>query len=193
MLIIITCGCLLLLSHGEGARGQLAAPSFLHTSDLASPSRVVSLCGKDESIVFSCTIKGSGKLLSICSSRQLDASKGYVQYRFGRPGGVELEFPKARENTQAAFRYVRYTRPLVTYLALRFETGGYLYSVHQDSDDEQKPRAQDARVTVTPIGTQTGKPHEIELQCRMPIEGSLMKLEDVVITRPWPDEGPTSP
>jgi hypothetical protein len=152
-------------------------------------ARPASLCNREEKTLFSCALKGKGKLLSICGSGRLDAKSGYLQYRFGRAGDVELEFPKEREGTQAAFRYTRYTRPLVTYLVLRFETQGYLYSVHQNYNGEERPVVNEAGVTVTPLKQKSAQP--TEFQCRLPVEGTLMNLEDVV--RRADDEEPLEP
>src|SRR5712691_7480717 len=73
-----------------------------------------SLCAKDEHIIFSCAVKRTAKLpakiVSLCASRDLDKERGYLQYRFGLPGKVELEFPKGRQGTQQQFRYSHYLR-----------------------------------------------------------------------------------
>jgi hypothetical protein len=111
------------------------ARMLAQTSRRAKPASVAhrvragTLCHGNERVLFSATVTGSNKLVSICRSSRLDESRGHLQYRFGRPGKIELEFPKSREDTPSQFRYARYTRPLVTYLALRFETGGYLERV----------------------------------------------------------------
>jgi len=149
-----------------------------------------SLCSNGERVMFSAMVRGSNKLVSLCSSKQLTDSQGYLQYRFGRPGKVELEFPKNREATQSGFRYSRYTRPLVTYVVLRFETGGYLYSIHQNNNAEEKPALNEATVTVTPLETVKTDSKTVEIRLRMPVKGSLMNLEDVVRKT---DEEPTVP
>lgn len=145
----------------------------------------LSLCGKDESVVLSCAIRGTRKLLSICSSRQLDAGRGYLQYRFGNPGRIELEFPNQRPNSQAAFWFIRYTRPQVTYLTLRFKTNDYLYSVHENSVYDIKPSVEDVTVTATPLKTLESGPKQIEQRCRRPVKGSLFSLEEVVPNKSW--------
>jgi hypothetical protein len=134
-------------------------------------------CDRSEQVVFSCVVQKSAKVLSICTSKQLDGQNGYVQYRFGQPGKIELEFPADRKDSQRQFGYNRYTRPLVTYLALRFESNGYKYSIHQDSSAEEKPPVNAAYLTVTPPEPEA-KP--TETTCRQPVIGSLMLLEDVV-------------
>jgi hypothetical protein len=107
----------------------------------------------------------------------VDEERGYVQYRFGRAGQVELEFPRERTGTQSAFKYSRYTRPLVTYLKLEFINGGVTYTISDDSNEEEKPAGRYAAITVRKA-EDTAK--ETTLRCRMPVTGSLMKLEGVV-------------
>jgi hypothetical protein len=127
--------------------------------------------------MWGCETEKERKLASICSSKDLDKSRGYVQYRFGRPGQVELEFPKERAGSQSLFRYSRYTRPLVTMLKLEFVNNGFTYAISDDFNDEEKPSRRDTIITVTPSGTNA---RETILRCRPPVTGSLMKLEDVV-------------
>ncbi|HEY0320714.1 MAG TPA: hypothetical protein VGC66_07175 [Pyrinomonadaceae bacterium] len=136
-----------------------------------------SLCTATEQVVWSCVMVKDRKLVSVCSSKDLDKSGGYVQYRFGQSGKVELEFPRDRANTQSAFKYSRYTRPLVTYLKLEFVNNGITYTISDDYNSEEKPSMRDAAITVKPSG---GAAAETRLKCRLPIKGSLMKLEDVV-------------
>jgi hypothetical protein len=136
-----------------------------------------SLCAKAEKVVFSCRIEKSTKLLSVCSSKDLDQAKGYLQYRFGRTGAIELEFPAERQNTQKQFSYSRYTRPLVTYLTLDFNSNGYEYSLHQDYNEEEKPPAYDSRIEMRKAGT--GDEWKV-LKCSTRPSGSLMAVEDFV-------------
>jgi hypothetical protein len=154
-------------------RGALAHGS---TAAAAETARSASLCATDEKTVWSCPTT-TGKIASICSSRQLDDRRGYVQYRFGRPGHVELEFPQQKQNTQAAFTYKRYTRPLVTYLAIRFTAGGYTYKIYDRFNDEERPARRAAYISVVPPGEGA---RTVDLNCRKPIAGTLMDLEDVV-------------
>jgi len=87
------------------AAQELRVASAMHkqTPRHGNPSisnrmKVGSLCYKDETIVFSAALKGNDKLVSICSSKKLDESQGYLQYRFGRPEKVELCFPESRKD-----------------------------------------------------------------------------------------------
>ena len=50
-------------------------------------------CVSPERAVFSCTT--GAKTISVCRSQDLSANSGELQYRFGRPGAVELSYPPA--------------------------------------------------------------------------------------------------
>jgi hypothetical protein len=161
----------------------MAAQTASKESAAAQPAAALNsikprtLCSATERVVWSCETTKDGRIASLCGSKDLDADRGYVQYRFGLPGRVELEYPGTRTNTQAAFKFSRYTRPLVTYLKLVFVNNGFTYTLSDDSNDEEKPPAREASVSVAPAGA-NGK--ESTLRCRRPITGSLMKLEGVV-------------
>lgn len=141
---------------------------------IAAQKNSKSLCEANEQTIWSCsTVKN--KLASVCASKDLTADSGYVQYRFGILGKIELEFPKDRDGSQKAFKYSRYTRPLVTMLRLSFENAGVVYEIHDDDNAEEKPP-----VRATYIEVQDGGKIST-LQCRLPDAGSLMNLEDIVL------------
>jgi hypothetical protein len=148
-------------------------------------SKIVSLCAQDEKTIWSCETTGR-KIVSICGSRELTKERGYVQYRFGRPGRIELEYPRQRQNTQTAFQYFRYTRPLVTYLGLRFQTGGYDYEVY-DNFNEEAGGSSEAGVTVTPKGNAA---RAVDYRCRKQVVHHLIELEEVVPNTEMTPGGP---
>lgn len=51
-----------------------------------------SLCQAEETILFSCMTK-QNKIISLCASKELSATNGYIQYRFGNKKAVELTYP----------------------------------------------------------------------------------------------------
>jgi hypothetical protein len=148
-----------------------------HSPEPFNSMKPASLCTQGERVLWSCETAKERKLASLCASKDLDKTRGYLQYRFGRSGQVEMEFPRERVNTQTAFKYSRYTRPLVTHLKLEFVNDGFTYTISDDSNSEEKPSRRDAAVTVTPSGANA---KETTLRCRLPVTGSLMKLEDIV-------------
>ena len=177
--LMLTLLLLMLMSHAVFAQSNHARtnePRFDHSlTASAEPLKVTSLCARDEKIIWSCET-ATRKIVSICGSRQLDKQRGYLQYRFGRPGRVELEYPQRRENTQTAFAYFRYTRPLVTYLGLRFKINEYDYEIYDNSNEEERGGSE-AGVTVTPAGNAA---KTVDYRCRKPVVHHLIELEEVV-------------
>lgn len=51
-----------------------------------------SLCQAEETILFSCMTK-QNKIISLCASKGLSATNGYIQYRFGKKDAIELIYP----------------------------------------------------------------------------------------------------
>jgi len=132
-----------------------------------------SLCQANEQTIWSCATT-KNKIASVCASKDLAEDKGYVRYRFGSLGKVELEFPKTRKDSQKAFKYSRYTRPLVTMLTLSFENEGVVYEIHDDDNSEEKPPVRAASIDIKDGAK------KLSVVCKQPTTGSLMKLEDFV-------------
>ncbi len=132
-----------------------------------------SLCQTNEQTIWSCATT-KNKVASVCASKELTEDKGFVQYRFGVLGKVEFEFPKDRAGSQKAFKYSRYTRPLVTMLTLSFENSGVVYEIHDDDNSEEKPPIRAASIDIKDGAK------ESSVECKQPSLGSLMKLEDLV-------------
>jgi len=85
------------------------------------------LCRPGETVVFSCPT--GTRTASVCASAGLSASGGEMQYRFGRANAVELAFPAPGTRPADAF-----TTGTLMFAGgggawLRFETGGYRYTV----------------------------------------------------------------
>jgi hypothetical protein len=101
------------LSDDYNSQDTLVAPPVVG----AGPAPAGSLCREGEVVRFNCTILGTlrtgqrwteddkGKIASLCSSRDLGPTTGYLQYRYGALGAVEVEFPGTRELTQQQFRW----------------------------------------------------------------------------------------
>lgn len=177
---ILIFSLLLIMYSSAFAQGNNARPIAprLYPSLPASaePLKVTSLCAGDEKTIWSCET-ANRKTVSICAAKQLDKQRGYLQYRFGRPDHVELEYPQQRQNTQTAFAYFRYTRPLVTFLGLRFKINQYEYEVYDNSNEEVGTHSSEAGVTTTPAGN-TAK--TVDYRCRKPVVHHLIELEEVV-------------
>ena len=133
-----------------------------------------SLCESTEKIVFSCTVGKTAKLVSLCSSQELTKDRGYLQYRFGTPGKIELEFPNQREQTQSAFKYSHYFRAQIDRTEISFASGGYQYAIFDDYNGEQKPAQHEQGIQITPpIG------NVINLNCRGKAKAQYGDLAEV--------------
>nr|WP_294868045.1 hypothetical protein [uncultured Pseudogulbenkiania sp.] len=133
------------------------------------------LCEPNETVAFSCVLKKPKKIVSICTSRRLTESTGYVQYRFGLPGKIELVFPGKRDGSQDRFVYSRYTRPMVTRISLSFKNNGYDYEVYSDQEHEEGFDPVDF-IELSVSGN--------NMYCAPNAVGSLMSLEDVLPNDP---------
>ena len=147
---------------------------FLFAVAVLPPTQQASLCGSDEKIIFSCTIKENAKIVSLCSSREFAKDRGYIQYRFGRAGKVELEFPKSREKTQQAFKYSHYFRAQVDLTEISFTSDNYQYSIFDDYNGEERPAQTSQGVKVT---APNGK--EVTLTCRGRAKADYSNLGEV--------------
>lgn len=91
------------------------------------------LCAPQENVVWSCRTKK--KIVSVCASRKITASEGYMQYRIGKPGALEMSYPDAPTHPRGKFRYTLYIQGNQS---LEFDKGGFHYSVVEDlrSDED---------------------------------------------------------
>ena len=137
-----------------------------------------SLCAKDERIIFSCPIKRPAKIVSLCSSKDLTSDRGYLQYRFGLPGKIELEYPKDRTGTQQKFHYTHYFRAQFDLTEISFTNDGYEYQITDDYNGEEKPAQSIQGVSVT----SPGKPKEVNLSCRTKPKADYTDLQAVLAT-----------
>jgi hypothetical protein len=122
---------------------------FLPVTPGSAAVQTNSLCTKGEKVVFSCALKSSTKTVSLCSSQKLTRTEGYLQYRFGLPGKVELEYPKERSKPEQAFHYNHYFRAQVDLTEISFSNDGYTYTVFDNYNGEEKPAISEQGLTVT--------------------------------------------
>jgi len=141
---------------------------LLVTSALAAPAQAPagaqalgsSLCEQPEESYFSCCAR-NGKLIELCGGKT-------VEYRFGKPGKIELLYPKAPGD--APMRFAHYARPLTDRVEISFSTGGADYRVFDYS--EGKKHTAGVRSTV---GNK-----EVTIACKGPIVSRLAALRKVL-------------
>ena len=134
------------------------------------------LCAKDERVIFSCPVKRPAKIVSLCAAKDLTSDRGYLQYRFGLPGKVELEYPQDRHGTQQKFQYMHYFRAQVDETEIRFQINGYEYQIFDTYNGEERPRISTQGVSVTA----PGKPKEVSFACRTKPKADYADLQAVL-------------
>jgi hypothetical protein len=174
--------------HGS-ARTARSAPSQAKAKSASNGQlQPNSLCAKTEHIIFSCltkpgrasSLKSPSKIVSLCASRDLTKDQGYLQYRYGLPGKVELEFPSSHTGTQQQFKYTHYMRYQVDLTEIDFEIAGYQYQIFDDYNGEEKPRISTEGVSVTA----PGKSKEVSFVCRTKVKADYSMLDEVFPREP---------
>src|SRR2546423_917858 len=146
------------------------------TSSQGASLQPGTLCARGERIIFSCPVKRPSKIVSLCASKDLTGDHGYLQYRFGLPNKVELEFPKDRTGTQQKFQYTHYFRAQVEETEITFTINGYEYQITDDYNGEEKPAQISQGVSVTA----PGKPKEVSFTCRTKPKADYADLQAVL-------------
>lgn len=91
----------------------------------------ITLCQPHEEIYFSCPI--DGKVVSLCASGNISPDNGYVQYRYGVPGRVELQFPEKRNPPRNLFGIIDIYVGNLNFTHVKFMVGAYGYVIYQGS------------------------------------------------------------
>jgi hypothetical protein len=155
----------------------LAVVWLAQSSSFAITAAQRTLCQGDEQVLFSCPVQDGTKIVSLCSSKNLTDKDGYLQYRFGSVGEVELEFPPQRLATQGMFRYSHYFRYQVDRVAVRFDRNGYTYTLFDNYEGDTKPKVRQQGVQISLPGA--GRKDVIFL-CRGAAIGRLGSLISIV-------------
>lgn len=141
-----------------------------------------SLCGKNEKVIFTCPVKPANKIVSLCASMPVTKTDGYLQYRFGTPARIELEFPKERAGSQKAFDYNHYFRAQVDLTEISFSIDGYGYTLFDNYNGEEKPAISEQGVTVTRPNAQK----DVTYSCRTRAKVDFGNLNEVLENRSSP-------
>jgi hypothetical protein len=113
-----------------------------------------SLCELQDTVFFSCVTKLK-KIISLCGKQVSDKVIG-VYYRFGRLGGIEMDYPSQKdESSFSKFKYDHYFRYRTDYLSVNFENDGYRYSIYHEyrGDDQETGDIYLSGIAVSKMGT----------------------------------------
>jgi hypothetical protein len=175
-LLLVLAAIVVCIAAGANRLPSAAAPTASPELGVPQPN---TLCAKGERIIFSCPVKRPAKIVSLCASKDLASDHGYLQYRFGVPGKIELEYPKDRQGTQAKFQYSHYFRAQFDTTSINFTIDGYEYSLFDDYNGEEKPNISSQGVSVTA----PGKPKEVSFVCRTKPKADYSDLQAVLPSR----------
>jgi hypothetical protein len=96
-----------------------------------APRAEETMCYSHEEIYFSCPV--GEKIISVCASGNVSPENGYVQYRFGRPGKPELQFPKESDPPLDRFFITDFYGGNLNSVHLKFKLGNFTYVVYQSA------------------------------------------------------------
>lgn len=145
---------------------------FLLPGLLLASTTVPSHCNNTEKVIFNCKIKESHKTLSLCASQNFQASDSYLQYRFGKIGKIELEYPENKNNSLSKFLFNHYFRYQADYSTLKFKRGSYEYTIFDNANGEDNPDK--------PLVEQGISVGEVSLLCASPVTSELLSLEKII-------------
>ena len=115
---------------------SLLALSLSLSAQAADPAR--GHCTADETVVFTCPVKGGTKHLSVCQSGGLVdfGVRGGLQYRFGPLGAPELRHPEDITDVSVwSLREVAYARSTATELTATNNEFSYVIPVQEGAED----------------------------------------------------------
>ncbi len=107
-------------------------------------------CTDSELTVFSCELKNK-KTVSVCASNDVSSDSGYLQYRFGKIGKVELSIPAKKKGFPQELRLQHSKDDSAEYNDMSFSNGGnFIYDLSSfrqfkptNSEGNQTPESSD--------------------------------------------------
>ncbi|MDB5207303.1 MAG: hypothetical protein JWR72_2378 [Flavisolibacter sp.] len=99
------------------------------------------LCKSNEFVVFSFSTKAN-KTASLCVTKKITTTSGYLIYRFGTKAKNELTFPSDTLNSFSQFSFAHYNRgggkqnAAMNINSFRFTNGGYTYTLYENWNSE---------------------------------------------------------
>lgn len=152
--------------------GSLAFAAAAPAQD-AQPSAQAqpTLCTAGERVIFSAALVRSTKLVSLCGSPgDGDLPGAYVQYRFGRPGRVELEYPHDRAGSRQQFEHEAGGG---RDKGLWFETNGFRYVISEVFPLRGEAGEPETTLSVYRAGGDPRDRPVATFTCRTPYRGGL--------------------
>tara|TARA_R110002124_G_scaffold13546_2_gene62201 strand:- start:268 stop:807 length:540 start_codon:yes stop_codon:yes gene_type:complete len=110
----------------------LFVTSFYPSPDISEITNQ-SLCKEDEQSWFEASDRNSEMVVSLCGSESLTGDDAWLQFRkLEKPGGVRYAYPQTKYNSLSEFSYSRYTRPLESFVEIKFTDDGSHYILTEE-------------------------------------------------------------
>lgn len=123
LIAAITCaGCAIQTAHSAPATDG-APPS--------APATPATLCQPGEVVIFSCRVRGNGKIASLCGAGDFGKNPdAHAYYAFGRPDAIELRYPEVPAPARERFMRTPLFSPGATgVFVYSFANAGFRYSI----------------------------------------------------------------
>jgi len=133
--------------------------------DCATAGGVEGLCETSEQAFFSCKT-ANGRWIAVCG-----ANSKVLQYRYGKPGKVELRYPGNPLQAPEQLLFAHYFRYQTDKIEISFKNQGVDYAIFDYSVDRQR----EAGVRVA-----TADGQEREIRCTGSITDRLGELSDTL-------------
>jgi hypothetical protein len=126
-------------------RSLRAIPFALAFLSLAASASVTTLCETSENIVWSC--QAGKKIYSLCASKDLSSTTGYLQYRAGTSKSIELRYPAALKHPRGLIEFSL----LAHGASVTFSNKGYSYFISEDLKDGTEISVEKSQKTIATI------------------------------------------
>lgn len=103
-----------------------------------------SLCSAEEQVIWNCSTQK--KTLSVCASKDLSATAGYMQYRIGQPNKLEMIFPEDQKHPKGLFEYG--SLPAGAELSFQKDVYGYRIVTMRNGDSEMQVTQNDKDIAI---------------------------------------------
>jgi hypothetical protein len=161
-------------------RSDFGSSKNLATATLALPTKAAgSFCDVAEETFFSCSIANSDKIVSVCGTRNGSSGESYLQYRFGRPGKIEFEYPANRSGSTKHFWWDSRAHADVADDWLWFKNDGFVYSIFVVEDHDSPNRASEVRAGILVEEKGSDRASE-ELKCAARSSIDFKRLGNIV-------------
>jgi hypothetical protein len=165
-------------------RQHLASIVLLAASSCPHAQAVRTHCESTEVTYFNCLVRGSTKVASVCGAGYSFERKegGYLQYRYGNVGNVELAFPSTLESAKLIDRFYFSSVRTADYVQsdrnLGFLNDGYGYSVYYSEETSKSGRKKASSGIL--VWTRADRKDVKNLACRNGDAGEALLVDHVV-------------